>query len=362
MPIREESFRTGCGRYIQGKGYLARIAEEVSRLGTAPLLIGDDTTLALTHATLEGALTAAAMKHRFCTHNGTCNDEDAKLFAAQAQEGGFDVIVGIGGGVLSDFAKLVAHFAALPVINVPTSTATCAAFAPLSVRYTREGRTVGSMHYEQEVGAVIADTALLAAQPVRLLLSGAFDAMAKFLEIKQRYTDSEDCPLGLDYAFVMAERSFTVLERLLPQCIADMQAGEVTPAVEQVIFTSLAATGVISGIARGSNQCALAHKFYETTRSLFPEAAAPYLHGEIVGVGLLLQNIFNGEAERNGMLLDLMHRHAMPAAPADVGVTCDEATFEEYYTRICNSSAIDKSNAEECAHFRACLRSFLGLQ
>ena len=78
-------------------------------------------------------------------------------------------------------------------------------------------------------------------------------------------------------------------------------------------------------------------------------------------MGLLLQNLFNGEPERNEMLLTLMRKYAMPSSPAEVGVTCDEATFEEYYTRICNSSAIDKSNAEECARFRACLRSFLGL-
>ena len=33
MPIHEESFRIGCGRYIQGKGYISKIAEEVLTLG-----------------------------------------------------------------------------------------------------------------------------------------------------------------------------------------------------------------------------------------------------------------------------------------------------------------------------------------
>ena len=60
----------------------------------------------------------------------------------------------------------------------------------------------------------------------------------------------------------------------------------------------IAITGLISGLARGSNQCAIAHKIYETTRILFPAESRPYLHGEIVALGLLPQLIYNGEAEK----------------------------------------------------------------
>ena len=44
-------------------------------------------------------------------------------------------------------------------------------------------------------------------------------------------------------------------------------------------------------------------------RFLFPESSKPYLHGEIVGVGLLIQNHFNGEEENNKMLLELMKKY-----------------------------------------------------
>ena len=351
MPIREESFRIGCGRYIQGAGYIQKIADEVERLGRYPMLIGDDTTLALTQQKIENSLSARGLALEAVTHNGTCNDERARELADLARAKGCDVVIGAGGGVLMDFAKLVAHFAGTPVINIPTSSATCACYAPLSVRYTPQGRTVGSLHYQKEVDAVIADTEILAAQPKRLLLAGVFDALAKFLEIKQRYREGEACPMGLDYAFVMAKHSFEVLMQHTQGCIADMEKGEITPRVEQVIFTALAATGVISGIARGSNQCALAHKFYETTRLLFPESAKPYLHGEIVGVGLLLQNHFNGELFYNTELLSLMRAHGMPCCVADVGVATDETTERDYYLRICDSSAINKADAAECARF-----------
>ena len=355
MPIHEESFRIGCGRYVQGRGYITRCKEEVARVGRAPMIIGDDTTLALTRDKLAENL--EGLHHAFITHNGTCNDERARELAEHAHANGFDVIVGVGGGVLMDFAKLCAYFAKLPVINIPTSSATCAAFASLSVRYTPEGRTVGSKHYENEVNAVIADTEIIAAQPTRLFLAGVFDALAKFLEIKQRFhEDDEDYPMGLDYAYALSRRSFDVLTRKTAKGVEDMKRGEVTVDVEKLIFTTIAATGVISGIARGSNQCALAHKFYETTRTLYPETAAPYLHGEIVGVGLLLQNHFNGECENNDLLLSLMRENGMPRCVSDVGVERTEEIFNEYYNRICNSSAIDKNNADECARFKESLR------
>lgn len=363
MAIHEESFRIGCGRYIQGKGYIARLNSEVARVGKRPLVIGDDTTVSITKEKITGSLCSAGIDFQIHIHNGTCNHDDAKILAEYAIKEGFDVIVGVGGGVLMDFAKLCAWYAKVPVINVPTSSATCASYAPLSVCYTREGRTVGTQHYDYEVNAVIADTEILAAQPANLFLAGVFDALAKCVEIKHRYSEGDESyPMGLDYAYVMAKRSFSLLTEKAAACLESMAKGEITEDFENVIFTVIAATGVISGIARGSNQTALAHKFYEMTRRLFPETARPYLHGEIVGVGLLLQNHYNGEENANASLLSLMEKYHMPRCAADVGVEMTDEVFEEYYSRICTSSAIDKDDAVMCERFRKSLAYFWNIR
>ena len=361
MPIYEASFRIGCGRYVQAPNAILTCGEEVKRLGCFPLIVGDDTTIALTREMLGKGLVGKCEQYEIVVHNGSCCDEKAQELAGRAKALGCDVIVGVGGGVLMDFAKLCAHFAALPVINIPTSSATCAAYAPLSVRYTPEGRTVGTKHYAREVDAVIVDTALLAAQPIRLLLAGVFDALAKFVEIKQRYHVGEEAPLGLDYAYALATHSYDVLMRRTAPCVEAMKRGEITQDVEQVIFTTIAATGVISGIARGANQCALAHKFYENSRYLYFKESRAFLHGEIVGVGLLLQNHFNGEVQENERLLALMSAYGMPHSVPSLGIPCDEESLEKYYVRICNSSAIDKSNAAECEKFKKGLHYLWGL-
>jgi hypothetical protein len=121
------------------------------------------------------------------------------------------------------------------------------------------------------------------------------DLVTAPLDIFLVYTPDEDSvvldPESEYYNPILADGGmFDVLygERALQPLNAKIKSG-----------TTIAATGVISGIARGSNQCALAHKFYETARTLFPDASKPYLHGEMVGVGLLLQNHYNGEVENN---------------------------------------------------------------
>lgn len=354
MPIKEKSFRIGCGRYLQERGIIATLGEEILRLGKSPLIVGGKTALSITSDAIVKSVAKSCEKYEIIEHIGSCNDERAEELAKLANDKGLDVIVGVGGGVIMDFAKLIGYFAKLPVINIPTSSATCAAYTPLSVRYTPEGRTVGSKHYEYEVDAVIADTEVISTQPKRLLLAGVFDALAKFVEIKQRFNeDVTEYPLGLDWAYVLSRKSFKVLTDLTEKCIADMENGDITDTVEQTVFTTVAVTGVISGIARGSNQTALAHKFYENTRAMFFEESRQYLHGEIVGVGLLLQNFFNGEEENNTFLLNLMKKYNMPCCLADIGIKPDKETMDMYYEKLKSSSAMEESDPKELKNLKA---------
>ena len=353
MPIKEESFRIGCGRYIQGKEYTSKLAEEVLRLGSSPLIVGGTTALTLTKKQIERNVKNKCATYKIITHSGTCNEERAKQLAQYALENSLDVIVGVGGGVVCDFAKLIGHFAKLPVICLPTSSATCAAYTPLSIRYTVDGKTVGSLHYGYEVNCVIADTDIIGQQPVRLFLAGVFDALSKFVEIKQRFNENiTEFPIGLDYAYVLAKYSYEWLVKNVNQCLNDMENKIVSDVLEKAIFSCIAATGVVSGIASCSNQTALAHKFYETTRFLFPETAKPYLHGEIVGVGLILQNKFNGQQENNAALIKLMQSYDMPCKIEDVGIEKSQKVKEDYYEKLVKSTAINENDELECENLK----------
>lgn len=348
MPVKEKSFRIGSGRYLQESGIINTIGDEVLRLGKKPLVVGGKTALSIAKDKIERSLKEKCEKYTVVCHTGPCSHEAAKDIAELCKNEGYDVIVGVGGGVIMDFAKLCSHYADLPIINIPTSSATCACYTPLSVCYSPEGRTIGSCHFEWEVDAVLVDPEIIITQPKRLLLAGVFDALAKFVEIKQRCNDeTTDFPLGLDWAYVLSKKSFEVLCNLTEECISDMENGKVTQTFERVLFTLFATTGVISGIARGSNQTALGHKFYDSTRKMFFNEARQYLHGEIVGVGLLLQNHYNGEESNNDFLFSLMKKYNMPSNICQIGLSKDEGVKEMYFDAIKNSSAIDNPTQKE---------------
>ena len=360
MGISEKSFRIGCGRYLQEPYLISKCGFEISRFSNKALIVGGRTALSITKDKIEQSLKDSNLIYEIIEHIGSCNKDDAALLAAKAQDEGFGVIVGVGGGVIMDFAKLIANLAKLPIINIPTSTATCAAYTPLSVCYTKDGRTVGTEHFEKEVDSVLVDTAIITAQPTRLFLAGVFDALAKFVEIKQRIATVKGS-LGLDWAYIMAEASFDKLNSNVDAVLYDMKQNNISELIEQTAFITIAVTGVISGIARGSNQCALAHKFYETARKLYSKESKAFLHGEMVGVGLLLQNHFNGEQDKNDALIQLMEQNNMPYNVEGVGVTADTSSLEAFYQAICNSSAIDKNNFEECKKFKRSLEYFWAL-
>ena len=84
-----------------------------------------------------------------------------------------------------DASKLCAVLGDKPVILIPTSSATCASYAPLSVTYNEIGQPLGTKHHNREVNCVLCDMEILSKQPARLFKSGVYDSLAKLMELNQ---------------------------------------------------------------------------------------------------------------------------------------------------------------------------------
>ena len=356
--IKETSFRIGSGRYLQGSGILSDIADEVLRLGCKkPFVMGGKTALSLTREQIESSLAAKEMTANFYTYKGFCCKETCAELMDTDEFKSADVVIGVGGGNLMDAAKYCAVTSKKPVINVPTSAATCAAFTPLSVCYSKEGRSVGTTHHKTEVNCVIVDTAILCRQPVRLLLAGVYDSIAKIHELRQRMQgiSVDDGDIGLYSSYHMSEFVDSFLTERLEACCADVKAGKDTKLLQDVCWVLIALTGVVSGLARGSNQTAIAHKVYESLRALFPAEVYPYLHGEMVGMGLIVQIAYNGEGDPDAFRAR-MRELGMPTTLSDVGV----APTDENLTLLCNkvlaSTAMAGTTEGEQARFKEAIQ------
>lgn len=357
LSIKESSFRIGSGRYIQDSGCIARLAEEIKRLGCSrPFVIGSSTALSLARPAMEASLDAAGLHAVWHTYAGFCCEARLNEIMAADEFRAADIVIGVGGGNCMDAAKFCAASSRRPVINVPTSSATCAAFTPLSVMYTPEGRTAGTNHLGEEVNCVLADMDILCRQPVRLLVSGIYDSLAKLIETTQRLQGrtEDETDIGLLSSFALSRFSYDWMLRHLTECTDDVAQGRNSKVVYDMVYILIALTGVISGLARGSNQCAIAHKVYETTRTIRPEEAKPWLHGELVGIGLLAQLIYNSEPEASARFAEQMTALGMPIRLSHC-VPMTDADLDAMFEKICASTAMAGTGEAEKVRLRDAL-------
>ena len=354
----DNAYKFGAGRYIQEAGALRYVGEEAKRLGSKALVIAGPRAWEATEGKVEQSLKQAEMPFVLSLYGGQNTYERAKEHAAQMAQQGCDFVIGVGGGRIMDQAKAVAHFAGdLPVLQIPTSIATCAAFAPLSVMYTEEGASLGSLRYDHEVNAIVMDMDIICKEPPRYAASGIMDGMAKMIEIQngRSHIDLDEVSIGLFTAYTIASMAYAIYEKEAHQACRDIAAGKLTKAVEDIAYLNVAIAGIISGVSKGFGQTALGHETYELVRTHFTAEARPYLHGEIVAIGDCLQLAFNGHPEQIPAFQDFMRSMDMPLTLEDIGIDPNSPKMENLFQDLFHSPFMEPT-AENEAKLRDAMR------
>lgn len=338
------AFKFDCVRYLQHENAISEyLKSEAERFGTKAFIICGENGYRAAHSKIENALEQSKIKYYFSIFKSTCCIENADDLAKEIKNGGYDLVIGVGGGVFMDQAKLTAARAGTRLIQIPTSSATCAAVTPLSVTYSRDtGATIGSIKLMTEADAVIVDLGILIKQPQRLFGAGIMDAKAKKIEIEHRHLkmNGNKHLLGFDYAYHISKILFEQLEELVTGALESMKTGTVTDSFEKLIFAAIAITGIVSGICKGSNQCAIAHKFYEECRSFFYENTLNFLHGELVAVGLLVRLSYFGSD--CAYMINELTTLKLPKCLSELNIPTD--AVEKFADELCNSSAINDTS------------------
>ncbi len=348
------SYRFGAGRYIQEEEVLEHAGQEILRYGTKVYLLTGIHAWEAVKDRLIPSLKDSRIVWTKNNYTGFSSYEAVERIGEDFKRAGCDVMVGIGGGKIMDLSKAAAFHLHVPVVLVPTSSATCAAFSPLSVMYTDEGKCVGSLDFDKEVDEVLVDEKVLSMQPPRLAAAGIMDAMAKYIEIsngKPEITLETDT-INKFSAYSMAQFTYKILEDYGRQAYLDIEKKKLTPVVHNIIFTTIAVTGVISAMMRGHSQTALAHKLYESLRTLYFKECEEYLHGEIVATGLIMQLKYNHNEEQIPGLKEYMKLMEMPMNLKELGLVCDRDTIGKLREKLAQSRFVEdteeaKKNLEE---------------
>lgn len=179
-----DPLRSGAGRYIQAENALATIGAESRRLGKKAFIIGGETALSVALQKILNGLRDENIGYSIHRFKGLCTKAQITRISDEAIRAGADFIIGVGGRKSLDTAKAVAGTLDQRVVTVPTTAATCAAYATFSVIYSDAGAVLENMFHKHEAAAVIADMDMIARKcPSRMLASGIGDAFAKYPEI-----------------------------------------------------------------------------------------------------------------------------------------------------------------------------------
>lgn len=291
----------GCGVYLQGEEVLEQVGPALAKKGYRHgLLLAGRKAYGTAGPRLMPGLKAMDDAIAPVLFQGHCTAQEIARYAEAARETRADCVLGLGGGKVMDLAKAVAQEAGLPVFTIPTSAATCAAYAPLSVVYGPQGRQEGIRFFDKEVDGVFVDIRVMAGAPPRLLAAGLADAMAKACEYATMMPEAAygDLPLGKYLGYRLAQVQDEVIAACALPALESLGGGEVGQALEDAVFCSIASTGMVSGLGgfggRGGARFAIAHGVNEVLRGAwFPPER--WLHGEVVAVGVLAQMAANGE-------------------------------------------------------------------
>ncbi len=304
-------------RYVQGPGEMNNLGAYTAKLGKKALCVISEGGIKRQGTQIEKSFTEATVT--FEKFNGECSKNEINRIVDVVKAGGYDVIIGVGGGKIFDTAKAVAYYANLPVVVCPTIASTDAPCSALSVIYSDEGVFEEYLFLPANPNLVLMDSAVIAASPVRLSVSGMGDAMATYFEARACLNSGAGTCAGGTVGLAAAGIAKLCYDTLMAEGLKAKKALDVhalTPAVEKIIE----ANTLLSGIGFESGGLAGAHAIHNGLTTL-PETHHMQ-HGEKVNFGTLTQLVLENipEDEMDEMLY-WMTSVGLPVTFKQLGIT-----------------------------------------
>lgn len=320
--------------YIQEQGILDQAATWVRKYGSRPFVIAGKTAWSKAGPSLGASLQEAGMTYDLHYFNGECTYEEAQRLRSLAGES-YDLVIGVGGGKCLDTAKLTASLLGLNIVTVSTLASTCAATTPLSVMYDEQHQFIANEYFDRCPILTLVDPKIVADAPVRYLIAGIGDTLAKWYEaypLNAGKPMNAKTRMGLSTAQLAKE----LLTEFSEQAIVESKRGEVGEAIRQVIDANILLAGLVGGIGENTCRWSGAHSFYNGMTSI--KGIHRTYHGEIVAYGILCQLMLEGKpSEEIAELMTFFRKIDLPISLTDLRIDAiDEEEIRHSARRVCD--------------------------
>ena len=326
---------------FRGKDAWVRALPEVIKLTKRPLILGRSVITNNIRDKIFRDLKNSNLHVESAKLQFDCCHEDISRIKDIILNNKNDSVIAAGGGKVLDSGKYIAECLNIPCITVPLSASTCAGWTALSNIYTKNGQFIKDVSLKSCPKILVYDHKFIQTAPLRTLASGIADALAKWYESSITSSNIDD---GL------VQQAIQISRVLRDQLLID---GEKAFKDESRNNTSWRNTieacgltaGLVGGIGGEKCRTAAAHAIHNAiTQIITPNK---FFHGEIVGVGLLLQLRLE-EMKNNNKLADqsikqlmvLMKDLDLPTSIAELGIN----VFENHnLDKIADFTCRDKS-------------------
>lgn len=305
------------GKYVQGKGAYANIAEHAKYLADSFCILVDPFMMDVVREDIESSFRRENIDCYFVKFGGECCDEEITRFEEIVKGTRKKGVIGVGGGKTLDTAKVVANRLALPMISSPTSAATDAPCSGQAVVYTKEGAFDRYIFFHKNPDIVYVDSQVVANGPARLLVSGLGDALSTYYEGHANVVSVHENFVGGVNSLTSQALCKLCLDTVLAKGYEAKVACEqhvVTGALEQIIEANTYLSGSFE-----SSGAAAAHSIHNGLSQL--EETHTYLHGEKVAFGVISQMVLENrpytEIQR---IIEFCKKVGLPTCLKDIGV------------------------------------------
>ena len=254
-----------------------------------------------------------------------CCYEDFTRIKGIISRNNCDSIIAAGGGKVLDAGKFLANSLSIPVFTVPLSASTCAGWTALSNIYSINGQFIEDVELKSCPKILVLDHGFIKTAPKRTLASGIADALAKWYESSLTSSSVND---GL------VQQAIQISRVLRDQLLIDGESAYKSQADQKISWCNVVegcslTAGLIGGLGGEKCRTAAAHAIHNAITQII-QTQKP-LHGEIVGVGILLQLKLEELKNNNKLanqsmkqLLVLMKKLNLPTTISELGINVFE--------------------------------------